>query len=199
MPDFTAELFRLLEDDDERIRPQRAERAAWIARFGWPEEGWMLYGGMAGLAPWDELRRSFVNGEYLATILLGQAFLEHNLAGFLDLSGDGRRVGRAGLAKILREFRDRGWITDTDFGVLDRVRRMRNPYAHYRSVEDGENLTRRAMREGEDHELLIERDARAVVRALFHLLNRHPFALGPIVYPEDDGPTIHRDQTTLPI
>jgi len=195
---LTAELFEMLEDDDEHTRPERAERAAWIASFGWPEDGWMLYGGMAGLAPWDELRRTFINGEYLATILLGQAFLEQNLAGFLNFFGGGS-VGRAGLAEILSGFRDRGWLTDTDFAVLDRVRRLRNPYAHYRDAQHAENLTRRVMREREDHEVLIERDARAVVRALFHLLNRHPFAMGPIVYPEDDGPAIHPDQTTLPL
>lgn len=198
MPDLTAEMLALLEEDDERTRPERAERAAWIASFGWPEGGRMLYGGLAGLAPWDELQRTFINGEYLATILLGQAFLEQNLAGFLDLVGRDP-VGRAGLAGILSAFRDRGWITDTDFDVLDRVRRLRNPYAHYQEAQHEDNLLRRAMRERRDHEVLIERDARAVVRALFHLLNRHPFAMGPIVYPEDDGPAIHPDQTTLPI
>jgi len=70
---------------------------------------------------------------------------------------------------------------------------------HYRGVQDRENLGHRVMTEGEDYEVLIERDARAVIRALLHLLNRYPFAMGPIVYPADDGPFVHPDQTTLPV
>lgn len=46
--------------------------------------------------------------------------------------------------------------------------------------------------------VLIERDARDVLRTLVHLMNRGPFALGPIVYPEDEGPHIHPDQVALP-
>lgn len=198
MPDLITELAALLEDEDRRTRPDRTERAAWIASFGWSENGYMLYGGFGSLAPWDEVRRAFINGEFVATVLLGQAFLEQTLAGYLDLLG-GDSVRRAGLAEILTDFRHRGWITDTDFDVLDGVRRLRNPYVHYRDVQHKDNLGRRVMTEREDYEVLIERDARAVIRALLHLLNRYPFAMGPIVYPEDDGPFVHPDQTILPV
>lgn len=190
-------MLALLEEDDEQTRGDRAERAAWIARFGWPQDGYMLAGGYGSLAPWEDVRAAFIGGQFLAVILLGQSFLEHSLAGYLNLLGG--TPGRSGLADLLAEFRDRGWITQTDFDVLDDVRRVRNPYAHYRDFSHKDNLGRRVMTERTDYSVLIERDARAVMRALIHLLNRHPFALGPIVYPEDDGPVVHPDQTALPV
>jgi len=184
-----------LEEEDTATRADRAGRAAWLVRKGWPESGWIFFGDLGIIGPWDELRRTFINGEYLATILVGQAFLENVLAGLLEWPEGS--VGRAGLAEILAQVRDRGWITPDEHDVLDTVRQMRNPYAHYRNVQHGDSLIRRAMAAGEPPELLVERDARAVVGALFHLVNRHPFALGPIVYPEDDEPLVHPDQTQL--
>jgi hypothetical protein len=198
MPDFIAELTECVEEEDERTRADRVERAAWVLSLGWSENGYLLFGGHGSLAPWDELRQAFINGEFVATILVGQAFMEQTLAGYLDLAG-GSSVGRSGLAEILEQFRDRGWINETEFNVLDEVRRLRNPYAHYRDVQHKDNLGRRIMAEREDYTVLIERDARSVVRALMHLLNRHPFAMGPIVFPEDDGPFVHPDQTALPV
>jgi len=192
------ELREWIEEEDERTRDDRVERAAWVLSFGWSENGYMLFGGHGSLAPFDELRQAFINGEFVATVLLGQAFLEQLLAGYLDLAGGGV-VGSPGLAEILKQFRDRGWIDETDFGVLDDVRRLRNPYAHYRDAQHKDNLARRVMTEREDYTVLIERDARSVVRALMHLVNRHPFAMGPIVFPEDDGPFVHPDQTELPV
>lgn len=193
------ELGEWVEEEDGRTRADRVERAAWVLSLGWSENGYLLFGGHGSLAPLDELRQAFINGEYVATILLGQAFLEHTLAGYLDLVGGGS-VGSPGLAKILTEFHDRGWIDDMAFKALDEVRQLRNPYAHYRGFDHPDNLGRRVMTAGEDYTTLIERDARSVVRALMQLLNRHPFAMGPIAFPpEDDGPFVHPDQTALPV
>lgn len=193
---LTDELIAAYEVDDMTTRTERADRAAWIARLGWPEEGWVFFGGHGVVNPWDELRQTFIHGEYVATILCGQAFLEYLLAGLLE-SQEQRSVGRSGLAGLLRRVRDLGWITPDEHDVLDRVRQMRNPYAHYRNFDHPESLTRRAIAANESVELVVERDARAVVEALLHLVNRRPFALGPIVYPEDDGPFIHPDQMQL--
>ena len=42
-------------------------------------------------------------------------------------------------------------------------------------------------------------DARCYARALLRLLNRPPFAMGPIIYPREDGWAVTPDQMTLPL
>jgi hypothetical protein len=196
--DLRAEVAAWLEEDDERSRNARAERAMWLVSLGHPESGWMVFGGPGSAILWDEVRRTFVKGEFIACILAGQALLENILAALLNsMLGPTRRYN--GLSEILVEVRHRGWISDEEFEVLDRIRGLRNPYAHFRHPEHAQNLTRRMMRESECAEVLVERDAGEVVGALVHLMNRGPFALGPMIYPEGDGPAIHPDQVALPI
>ena len=185
------------ERADATTRAERADRAAWMAQLGWPESGWTFFGDYGVIVPWDELRRTFIDGEYLAAILVGQAFLENLLAGLLDFQQESLGP-RPELADVLRRARDQGWLTPQEFDVLDAVRRMRNPYAHYRTFEHADGLIQRAMAAEEAPDALIEADARAVVKALYHLVNRRPFALGPIVYPPDEGLTIHPNQMRLP-
>src|SRR5215211_7137293 len=146
------------EQADGNTRAERAERAAWVAALGWPESGWGFFSGHSIGAAWDDLRRAFIDGSYLAAILVGQAFLENLLAGLLEWQKEspGRR---AGLAQILKRTYDLGWLTDDEFARLDALRRLRNPYAHYRGLRRSESLTRRAMETGEAPLTLVERDA----------------------------------------
>ena len=168
-----------------------------MAHLGWPESGWGFFGDYGVIAPWTELRQTFIDGSFVATVLVGQAFLENLLAGLLHWHEE--PVGRAGLAAVLEQTRDVGWLTPQEFAVLDAVRRMRNPYAHYRNFQHRDSLIKRAIAAEEAPDVLLERDARAVVEALYHLVNRPPFALGPIVYPDDEAITVHPDQMHLPL
>jgi len=198
MSAFISEMIEAYEKADASTRAERSERAVWIARLGWPESGWLFSGGHTVAESWDDLRHAFIHGSYLATILVGQAFLENVLAGQLDWHEEtlGRRPQ---LGEILVRTRELGWLTQHEFALLDGLRRMRNPYAHYRNLDDKQSLSRRAMEAGEAPGTLVARDASEVVEALYHLVNRHPFALGPIQYPPDDGPTVHPDQMQIPL
>jgi hypothetical protein len=73
------------------------------------------------------------------------------------------------------------------------------PLAHYRHLLDEDSLTARAMRDEEPPDTILEEDARAVVKALHRLANRPPFALGPIICPNGEEPTVHPHQMHRPI
>jgi hypothetical protein len=195
--DPLVEKFSAAFEADVEARIARAERAAWLARLGWPESGWVFH-SEGTVQPWAELRRTFIDGCYLATILVGQSFLENLLAGQLAFARQ-KSVGRPHLAAVLEAVRDRGWLTPDEFATLDSLRKMRNPYAHYRHFNDPESLISRATTTETAPETLLEHDARALIEALYHLVNRPPFALGPIIYPLDDEPAVHPDQMHLPL
>lgn len=129
MSGFVDEMIDAYEQADASSRAERAERAVWIARLGWPQSGWMFPGGHTVAESWDDLRRAFIQGSYLATMLVGQAFLENVLAGLLDWHEE--KLGRRpGLEEILDRTCQLGWLTQQEFALLDTLRRMRNPYGH---------------------------------------------------------------------
>lgn len=104
------------------------------------------------------------------------------------------------LATLLNRCRERGWITDIDFRALSGLRLIRNPYAHFRNWEHADGLLLRSIASGKTPEGLLELDAQQVIRALFNIVNRPPFALRLIAFPEDDTDEIaHPDQEQLPM
>jgi hypothetical protein len=38
-----------------------------------------------------------------------------------------------------------------------------------------------------------------IMEALHHLVNREPFAIGPIIFPHGDEPDVHSNQMHLPL
>jgi hypothetical protein len=186
-----------LQEHDAETRGARAERAAWIATLGQPEAGWAFFGDYGVIAPWSELRLNYIDGAFVSAILVGQAFLENLLAGLLHSQGE--QPDGKGLSELLRLSLELGWLTPTEFELLDDLRSSRNPYAHFRNWEHKDGLVARAIAAGSSPEALLERDARRFIRALFNLVNRRPFALGSIEIPTDDelGPWIHPGQQQL--
>lgn len=181
---------------DEATRTERIERAAELLALGEPRGGRMLYGDC--LTAFVEARASYVNGNDLAAVLCVQACLEKLLAGFIELEGSAPES--RSLARLLAQARDLNILGDHDYSVFDRTRRSRNPHAHYRDDNHPENSLQRSMASGTHPAFALHRDAQAAVRALVGLVNRPPFALGPVEVhfsEEDLLPAVHANQMIL--
>jgi hypothetical protein len=61
--------------------------------------------------------------------------------------------------------------------LFDRLRQVRNPYAHYLDPERPKSLVHREAASGTHFEDFVARDAREALVALLHLCRRWPFAL----------------------
>ena len=71
-------------------------------RFFWEEFGppadMLLIGGVPSMFAIDELKRSYVYGNFMATVLLAQAFIEQSLGGSYSLGGKDQIVEADSLA-----------------------------------------------------------------------------------------------------
>jgi hypothetical protein len=194
------ELEERLRESDEESRTERALRLADLLLIGQPEDGCMLFGGTESMNALLEARSSYIEGLYLAAILTAQICIEKLLSAAIELESSASRD--MSYAHLLSEALARGWLGEYEYNLFDRLRQLRNPYAHHRSVRHHKSLERRAIDSGETTEDLLKCDARAMVGALLHLVNQPAFALGPIVVPfeeEDVLPPVHPDQASLPI
>jgi hypothetical protein len=125
----TEQITHELREADERTLEERVERAVYVRQMAEPGPmGWSIPGGpICGFA-WWEAGRSFIAGNFLASILLVQATVEHSLAMVLDRTG--RPTRGLTFKRLIDLAYDAGVVDTTLAGRLHRLRLMRNPYVH---------------------------------------------------------------------
>lgn len=103
-------------------------------RFIWEEFGpptdMLLVGGIPSMFALDELKRSYAYGNFMATVLLAQAFIEQSIGGSYTMAGEDDIANKPFSALINEAQRD-GQITPRLAQKFHMLREMRNPYAHH--------------------------------------------------------------------
>jgi hypothetical protein len=89
----------------------------------------LLVGGIPAMFAIHELKTSFVYGNYLGTVLIAQAFVEHSLGGAFAMAGEDEMV-QAGFARLIDESVSRAWVNPWVAERLHDLRKIRNPYSH---------------------------------------------------------------------
>ena len=160
-----------IENEDRGCREARVARLEWLAKNYPPNRyGFLLSGGWISKQLLEEARYCFAYGQYLASAVLGVAFVERILAAEFYATSGRNDLERAGGQKLLREARQCGWITDAEFDQLDRVRQLRHSMVHFRRPIGAGTVERRAGQQECHQEQIIEDDARGILAAVFGIL-----------------------------
>ncbi|KPF75592.1 hypothetical protein IP78_13545 [Brevundimonas sp. AAP58] len=173
------EFLQLLLRDFHDDLPGRITRLRYLADQAGTlgSAGAMIVGGSPAYNAYTEARSSFVNGNYAATIILCQAMAENLLAAAVRL--DGTEVpNRVAFAETLRLCEAKGYVTRPDCEALKKLANLRNPLAHYRSLDDPTHVDRRSLNEKTHFLEILERDAFFAVALIMHILSKRPFRIG---------------------
>jgi hypothetical protein len=73
---------------------------------------------------------------------------------------------------------NRPLISSQDFSDLERLMRLRNPLSHFRTVDEGQSVDRRAITSGLRSEAVIERDAWFAIGLAVRISAKPQFRLG---------------------
>ena len=194
-PSFLDELNEQLRCADDETRPDRLERAIFLMRQGQPEQGWLFFGGGV-VVPWHEMTTAYMAGCYQAALLIGQTCLENLLGAALEFPD--KKVGLVGLARLLDLASSAGLLLEPEFREFDKLRRRRNPYAHYRPYDHPENATQQLMARKLPYEELAREDCERFIEVLFDFVHRR-FGVGAVIIPEglDEAELVHPDQLEL--
>jgi hypothetical protein len=170
--DLTKMLLRDLHDD----LPRRVARFRYIADISasMGAGGTLIFGGHAASNAYLEARSSFVNGNFIATILLCQSLIENLLAAFLHAASEAL-PDKIQFHETLRRCKAKGFLSAEDGGELERLVALRNPLMHFRDVNDGSNLMRRSIQASVPPEDLLEEDAFFAIGVAIKILSRKPF------------------------
>lgn len=131
----------------------------------------MEIGGLLGKSLFEEMRYCFVYGQFIAASALGMAYIEQTFAAYFY--GIGRNdLQRASLAELLREACEHGLINSDQLEELNRIRRSRNVYNHFRRPLHEEAVEVRAIEEDESFYGIIEQDATSIVEAVLWIYSQ---------------------------
>jgi hypothetical protein len=108
---------------------ERLERYKFIWQEFGPPVDMLLAGGIQAYLALEELRLCFMDGYYLATVLLAQIFIENSLGGSYIISGDDKLVEK-GFSKLIDQALADNLIDSSLAAQFHQLRRMRNPYVH---------------------------------------------------------------------
>ena len=161
-----------LKDEDSKCFEDRLTRLEWLTEHSPTAEYWTFPSDLHAKYLFDEARYCFVYAQFLATILLGLAYIEITLAALFY--GAGRNdLERTRLSELLRKARLGDVISENEFQELERVRNYRNTHAHFRRPGYKHGLEARSIRENAAPYEVIEQDATAVIAVTFQLVAKN--------------------------
>jgi hypothetical protein len=165
-----------LEREDSVGREGRLSRLIWVISEYPAVEFQLFTGGVMSKYVFEEARYCFVYGQFLATVMLGLAFLEQALAGAF-YAGSRADLESAGLSTLVAEALRSDWISKAEYERLERARKNRNRVAHFRRPGGAHTIERRAVERDEVPYSVIEEDAKNVLALVFALVKSWPYAV----------------------
>ena len=161
-----------LVSEDVTCKSDRIARLDWLAR-SMPQAEYLTFpAGLTSKYLFEEARYSFVYGQFLASILLGFAFIEVTLSSWFYISGR-NDLERATASKLLFEAKEAAWLTEDEYVRIEDIRCNRNPVTHFRPPLSTDTIEYRALTESNHPYSVIEQDARYVMEAVMHMLGRN--------------------------
>ncbi|MBI4377880.1 MAG: hypothetical protein HY578_02160 [Nitrospinae bacterium] len=161
-----------LDKEDKICRSGRIKRLDWLANKTPKKGNIFFFGGETSKYLYDEARYCFVYAQFLATIVLGFAFIEHTLAALFYAAGRDD-LERANVSLLLKEACNQKLISKAEYKNLNRAKYIRNPITHFRKPLDGDTISYRSLMQNKFAYGVIEKDAKHVMKTVFHLLNKY--------------------------
>jgi hypothetical protein len=163
---------RWITEGEQATVAYRIERYKFLWEEFGPPHDMLLVGGIPSMFALDELKRSYVYGNFMATVLLAQVFIELSVGGFYLMTGKDD-IAQKGFAVLIDMARQDGKITPELAETLHRLRKMRNPYTHQTGgIKSHSYMGRLYQPEFIAPEDLVVEDAKFAVRAVVDYL-RH--------------------------
>src|SRR5436853_7615422 len=104
-----------LRNEDNASFDERQRRLRWlIDAFGQPAGYMVHHGGFISYRAFEEARRCYLYGQFIAVVLLCQIVLEHTLAGFFRAEGR-NDLERDGFQRLLNEALQAGYISQQEY------------------------------------------------------------------------------------
>lgn len=161
----------IVNEDAKCIKP-RIANLKWLIKHSPNKEIWIFHGGTIAEYLFEEARYCFVYSQYLSTIILGFAFIEHTLGAMFFATGRDD-LERENFSKILKEAQKIGWLSNEEYQNLLKAKKIRNPITHFRKPLHEDTIDFKAISKDKHQYYIIEEDAKYVLTAAFRLIDKN--------------------------
>lgn len=170
------ELLAWLEADEAHSRADRVQRLRLLTEEYGPNGIRIFPGGPVSAQAFEEARLAYLHGLFVSCVVMSQICLEQMLGGLFRMAGR-EDLRRGGAEVLLSEALRARFLSEDEFMLFDRLRKIRNPYAHYQDPENPRSLVHREVESRILFEDFVVTDAELAIVTLLRLCRRHPFAL----------------------
>jgi hypothetical protein len=115
-----------------------------------------------------EAKMTFIDGQFISTLLLCNSFIEHWLGGYLISKGYKEEAMR-GMRAILDCVRKYRLLNDHLIDKIDEIRKLRNPFVHIKAYDHPDRLDRRIGRLRADPISILENDAKKAISLMYQI------------------------------
>lgn len=160
-------LERLLVKHDKDSFPGRLERLKHMREI--LPRGIGLVGNIETIYLLREAELAFMNGAFIATIMLSQAFVEHWLQPRLESRGFGKKA-KGGLKAIVQCCRACSLLDEFLLRRIDHLRQARNPLSHLKPYDHPFTLSQRLFLEHRPPEDILQQEAKNALSVAYSVL-----------------------------
>jgi hypothetical protein len=166
----TRALLEVIRRNDRQDIPGRLERLKWLVTVI-SSEWSAFHGGEDTLYIFEEMRHSYLLGNFIASIILGFSLIEHTLAAVLYARGHNEAAG-IGFAQIVRLLtQDHSLSAEISEAILS-LSSIRNRIAHFRIPVSEEKAEIMRLRSGMSLQEMWDLDAKQVIVTATTVLQR---------------------------
>ena len=116
----------------------------------------------------DEAKMAFINGQFISTILLAQAFIEHIFQCKIAARGD-TKIAEAGLAAMTKYLAKHEILHEFLVKKVDELRKIRNPFVHLQNNLSSKGVFNRIVKEQKSPEQLLEEAAQRALALMYQI------------------------------
>lgn len=180
-PERIKELTAWLEADDTKSRATRVGRLRVLQDTMPVPSVLTFFGGEISQICLDEVRRCYMDGSYVAVVLLSLAYVERELAAVLYAAG-WEPAKKASLGALLDKAYQDGVLSELEWPTYQELARLRNSHAHFRRPGSSESMMARVVEENAFPREVLAKDAKRALRAMARIVQRQSgmrVTLGP--------------------
>lgn len=156
-------LIAALVQSDEMRRSERADRILWLSKYQIPLG--IVVGEMDTMAVLGEARGCFIEGHYIASLLMCVAFIEHTITDTLVE----RNLAKYGIrfVEAIKLAGNAGLFPLDMLSRADRLREIRNPFTHRKNSNHHHTFGNRFHEERVHPQIILERDAKEALELMY--------------------------------
>lgn len=156
-----------LQDKDEFTLGNRLKRLEYLHQLN-PDGISILGNDMELMFSYRELQEVFINGHFLSTIVLGQAWMEKLL--HIELINNNlNHIAKKGFYHMIKYSKEHKLLHSYLIEKMDKFRLIRNPITHLKENNYKHNLNNRSFSNMENPLNQLENDAREIIAVCGHI------------------------------